>query len=505
MPTIDSVIARGAASAPGSIAVREWGGREMSYADLDAAVSSFAVWARANGVQEGDAIAIHLPNSVAYFVAQFGSFRAGAVAAYVNFRLSATEARRQFRFCRARVIVTTAAKAAEFQDDPDLAQALFLVDGDAGQDAHRLQDVIASRPRPSFGTDGLEDRDAIIRFTSGSTGEPKGLIVTHRAWLLRAVSMQAEEMRIRPGSTTLLLGQVSHQAGLFVIPTFLQCGTLLMMEKFDLASVADILASQEISCAQVVPTMFTLILNNPRARQAFAQSGLNRIVYGGSPIRQSVLEEAMSLLPTTEFVQSYGSHEAGSISFLDGAGNRDPALRHSAGRPMLAAEVRLHARNADGIGEIEVKAPWLPNARLTAQGREPITEEWARTGDLGEMVDGNIFLRDRMNDVVISGGFNVYPVEVEKIIASHPQVLDAAVASAPDDKWGERVIAFVVSRNPREFDEESIRDHCKRLLASYKVPKEILLITEMPLNPNGKPDRRQLSQPFWAGRARRIN
>lgn len=505
MPTIDSVIARAAASAPGNVAVREWGGRQVSYAELDAAVSSFAAWARAHGVEEGDAIAIHLPNSIGYLVAQFGSFRAGAVAAYVNFRLAPTEARRQFRFCQARVIVTTAAKAAEFRDDPELRQCLLLVDGDAGRGGHSLGDVIATRQRPSFGTDGLDDRDAIIRFTSGSTGEPKGLIVTHRAWLVRAVSMQAEEMRIYPGSTTLLLGQLSHQAGLFVIPTFLQGSTLLMMEKFDLGSVADILSSQDLSCAQVVPTMFTLILNDARARQAFAQSSLQRIVYGGSPIRQSVLAEAMSLLPNTEFVQSYGSHEAGSISFLDGAGHRDPILRHGAGRPLLAAEVRLHAPNADGIGEIEVKAPWLPNARLTAKGREPITEEWARTGDLGELKDGNIFLRDRMNDVVISGGFNVYPVEVEKIIGSHPEVLDAAVTSAPDDKWGERVIAFVVSRNPREFNEDSIRDHCKRLLAAYKVPKEILLIPEMPLNPNGKPDRRRLSQSFWAGHARRIN
>ncbi len=505
MPTIDSVITRAAASAPDRIAVREWGGREVTYAELDAAVSAFAAWARDHGVAEGEAIAIHLPNSVGYLVAQFGSFRAGAVAAYVNYRLSETEAQRQFRFCNARLIVTTPEKVARFRRDPALAQAIFLVDGEEGANGHTLQQVIAARQRPSFGTDGLEDRDAIIRFTSGSTGDPKGLIVTHRAWLVRAVSMQAEEMRIRPESTTLVLGQLSHQAGLFVIPTFLQRGTLLVMQKFDLASVAAIVAAGNISCAQVVPTMFTLILNDPQARRAFAQSGLHRIVYGGSPIRQSVLEEAMELLPATEFVQSYGSHEAGSISFLDDAGHRDPVLRHSAGRPILAAQIRLHGRNDEGVGEIEVKAPWLPNARLTANGREPITDEWASTGDLGELVDGHIFLRDRMNDVIISGGFNVYPVEVEKIVGSHPQVLDAAVASAPDDKWGERVIAFVVSRNPREFSEESIREHCKALLAGYKVPKEFHLIPEMPLNPNGKPDRRRLSQPLWAGRARRIN
>lgn len=499
------MIARAAAAAPGTVAIREWGGRQVSYAELDAAVSSFAVWARSVGAREGDAVAIHLPNSVAYLVAQFGSFRAGGVAVYVNYRLSATEARRQCRLCNARIIVTTPAKAAELRQDPDLAQAVFLVDGSAGPGMLGLQDVVAARQRPSFGTDDLEDRDAIIRFTSGSTGDPKGLIVTHRAWLVRAVSMLAEEMRIKPSSTTLVLGQVSHQAGLFIIPTFLQRGTLLMMEKFSLDTVADILSTEQVSCMQVVPTMFTMILSHARARQAFARSGLERVVYGGSPIRQSVLQEAMSLLPGADFVQSYGSHEAGSISFLDGAGHRDPRLRHGAGRPLLATEVRVHEPNADGIGEIEVKAPWLPHARITAQGREPIAEEWARTGDLGELVDGNIFLHDRMNDVIISGGFNVYPVEVEKIIGAHPQVLDAAVASAPDDKWGERVIAFVVSRDPGKFDEESVRDHCKGLLAGYKVPKEIHLIPELPLNPNGKPDRRRLSQSLWAGHARRIN
>jgi acyl-CoA synthetase (AMP-forming)/AMP-acid ligase II len=505
LPSIDSVIARTAARAPEHVAIREWGGRQMRYAELDAAVSSFAAWTRSVGAEEGAVIAIHLPNSAAYLIAQFGSFRARGVAAYINNRLSAPEARRQCRLCNAQIIVTTPEKAADLQQAPELAQAVFLVDGVAGPGMHSLWDVVAAQLRPSFGTEGLEDRDAIIRFTSGSTGDPKGLIVTHRAWLVRAVSMLAEEMRIKPASTTLVLGQVSHQAGLFIIPTFLQGATMLMMEKFGLATVADILSTEKVSCMQVVPTMFTLILNDARAREAFVCSNLDRIVYGGSPIRQSVLQEALSLLPRTEFVQVYGSHEAGSISILDGAAHRDPRLRHGAGRPLLPAEVRVHEPNVDGIGEIEVKAPWLPHARLTTQGRELIAKEWSRTGDLGAIVDGNIFLHDRMNDVIISGGFNVYPLEVERIIGAHPQVLDAAVASAPDDKWGERVIAFVVSRDPNAFDEESVREHCKSLLAGFKVPKEIHLIPELPLNPNGKPDRRRLSQSLWAGHARRIN
>lgn len=505
MPTIDAVITRSAALAPDHLAIREWKGRQITYAQLDAAVSSFAGWARSVGAQEGDAIAIHLPNSVAYLVAQFGSFRAGGVAAYINNRLSAIEALRQCIVCNARIIVTTIAKAAALKQDPQLASAIFVVDGAASPGMYSMQDIIATRHALSFDAAGLEDRDAIIRFTSGSTGEPKGLIVTHRAWLVRAAAMLVEEMRIKPSSTTFVLGQVSHQAGLFILPTFLQCGTMLMMEKFSLETVAEILSTESLSCMQIVPTMFTMVLNHAGAREAFSRSTLERVVYGGSPVRQNVLQEAMNLLPTADFVQSYGSHEAGTISYLDGAGHRDLKLRYGAGRPMLSAGVRVHEPNADGIGEIEVKAPWLPNARITAQGREPIVEEWSRTGDLGEIVDGHIFLHDRLNDLIISGGFNVYPVEVEKVIGSHPDVIDAAVASAPDDKWGERVIAFVVSRNPGAFDEGGLRDHCKGLLAGYKVPKEIHLIAELPLNPNGKPDRRKLSQSLWAGRARRIN
>ena len=472
MPTIDSVLQRAASSAPDRTAVREWGGLEMTYAQLDAAVSSFAAWARAKGVREDDAIAVHLPSTAAFLIAQLGSSRAGAVAAYINYRLMPNEARRQFSMCKARVVVTTPDKAAEFVDDPQFSETLFVVDGEAEGRLTGLQDIIEANHRTDFRPEGREDSDAIIRFTSGSTGAPKGLIVTHRAWLIRAQAMQAETMQVQEGSTTLLLGQLSHQAGLFVIPTLLARATVLLMPKFSLDAVAEILSTQQVSCAQIVPTMFTLLLEHPRARAAATASGVKRIIYGGSPIRPAVLEEAMSVFPDTEFVQAYGSHEGGSISFLDSIAHRDPKLRHGAGVAYLPAQVRLHAPGPDGVGEI---------------------------------VDGHLFLRDRMNDVIISGGFNVYPMEVEQVVCGHPQVLDAAITSAPDDKWGERVVAFVVPRNAGVFDEESVREHCRSLLAGYKVPKEFRLIPEMPLNPNGKPDRRALGDSLWAGRARRIN
>jgi len=133
------------------------------------------------------------------------------------------------------------------------------------------------------------------------------------------------------------------------------------------------------------------------------------------------------------------------------------------------------------------------------------TNEWAPTGDIGEIKGGFIYLRDRLNDVIISGGFNVYPLEVEAVIDTFPAIAGSVVVSAPDDRWGERVIAYVVPRDASGFDETALNEHCRKRLANYKVPKEFRAIQQIPVNVNGKPDRRKLSQPMWEGRDRRIN
>jgi len=505
VPTLDSVISRAAMSAPNAIAIREWNGQEMSYQQLDLAVHRFASWLHSNKVLDADSVAIHLPNCAAFFIGQFGSFRAAAVATYVNFRLAYLEAKRQLIVSNAKVIITTESKAKELRNDPDFNHMLIVSNSTSHSQFPTLQDIVSTDLPPLLPNIGKEDSDALIRFTSGSTGEPKGLIVTHRSWMLRAMALLSEEMRMNPNSTTLVLGQVSHQAGLFVIPTFLQHSTLVVMEKFDLKQITELLSSIEVSTVQIVPTMFSLILNDTAASEAFAKANIVRVIYGGSPIRPALLDQAMKLMPTTEFVQSYGSHEAGSISYLNSADHHDAKFRQSAGRLFLPVEVRLHEPNEDGVGEIEVKNPWLPSARLTSQGREAITEEWTRTGDLGMLVGEHLYLNDRLNDLIITGGFNVYPAEVENIICAHHQILDCAVSSAPDDIWGEKVIAFVVLKKSKEYDEISLREHCKSLLASYKVPKEFRVIEHLPLNANSKPDRRKLSNDLWAGYSRRIN
>ena len=506
MPTIDEALALAADLAPDQTAIWEWdSGRKTSYLELDGWASAIARFLLSKGLKTGQQVGIHLPNSVFFLAAQFGTSRAGGVAALINFRLHAAEATRQLRFGRVGAIVTTAERAKAFRDDPELSRAIMIVADGEPPLGHSITDIVASAGGPRLSAPaGLEDCDAIARFTSGSTGTPKGIVVSHRGWLLRAASLLAEEIRISPCSVTMALGPLAHGANRFVLPNMIRTGTFLVFDRFDIGKAAQALRAVRVSCIQMVPTILQMLLNDAEARDALRCSGVSQIVYGGSPIAAHVIEDALELLPDCDFVQSYGSHEAGSISHLDGPAHRNPALRKSAGRPFLAAALRIARPDPDGIGELEISAPWTPRVRMTEAGREVLTQEWMPTGDLGELRDGYVFLKDRVNDVIISGGYNIYPTELEAVINSHPAVAAAAIVSEPDAKWGERVLAFVV-KNSQAVTEEALKDHCRASLASYKVPKEFRFIDAIPLNVNGKPDRRKLSEPLWKGRERRIN
>jgi acyl-CoA synthetase (AMP-forming)/AMP-acid ligase II len=507
MSTIDSVLAWASDLAPENIAVQEWeSGRTIDFRTLDNWASALANFFASVGLRAGDRVGLHLPNKAEFLVAQFGSIRAGGVASYVNFRLQPEEAARQFKLAEVRSVVTTSERAAIFREDRDLADMIIVV-ADGGQPlGHSLAEILSAAPsRRAVAPANLADADAIARFTSGSTGLPKGVLVSNRAWLIRAVSLLAEEIKAEPGSTTMVLGPLSHQAGLFVLPTFMRTGSMLLFERFTVEKATAALEQRRIETVQMVPTLLKMFMTEQKARAAIAAAGVKRLVYGGSPIEPQVIEDCLDVLSDCDVIQSYGSHEAGSISHLDGPGHRSPELRKSAGRPFLAAEVRVARREDSDIGEIEVRAPWTPRARITEKGKEPVNEEWVPTGDLGEIRDGYVYLKDRANDVIISGGFNVYPMEIEGVLNTHPGILTSAVVSAPDPKWGERVIAFVVPRDASVMEGDILKAHCKNRLAGFKVPKEFLAVSEVPTNPNGKPDRRKLSAPLWSGRDRRIS
>jgi acyl-CoA synthetase (AMP-forming)/AMP-acid ligase II len=508
MTDIATILSRARHRRPSKEAIREWeSGRTISYENLDDQCTALALYLQHAGLQSGDRVAIYLPNVIEFIVSQFGILRAGLVATYTNDRLAIDEAVRQLTLSDAKVVITTSERADALRAFSGMSHVPVIVaSGDvAPVGMVLLSAIVSARPSGSLSFEASADSDALLRFTSGTSGEPKGALVTHRAWITRAVHLLAELVRIEEESMVLCPGPITHAAGLLILPTFLRTGTLVLLRKFDVSEIGKIAEALPIRYGMFVPTMIKMILNEASAVDRLRKSSMQQISYGGSPIPPSVLIDALDRLSPIAFVQSYGSHEAGTMSYLDEIDHRTPKLLESAGKPVLNVDIRIDPIEGQRFGELLVRTPWSSNAAVVASGKRQERDGWVRTGDLGEMRDGYLFLMERLNDVIISGSFNVYPGEVERCISSYPGIGDCVVVGAPDDKWGEKVIAYVVKESGVEISEDELGKYCRRSLAGYKVPKELIWIDEVPLNANRKPDRKRLVAERWEGRSRRIN
>jgi len=459
------------------------------------------------GLQPGDRVAIYLPNIIEIIVAQFGILRAGLVATYTNDRLAIDEAVRQLTLAEAKVVITTSERAEALRAFSGMIDVRMIVaSGDVAPDGMMLLSTIVSADLSgSFSLEASTDSDALLRFTSGTSGEPKGALVTHRAWITRAVHLLAELVRIEEESMVLCPGPITHAAGLLILPGFLRTGTLVLMRKFYASEIGKIAEALPIRYGMFVPTMIKMILNEPSAVDKLRKSSMQQISYGGSPIPSSVLADALDRLSPITFVQSYGSHEAGTMSYLDEFDHKSLKLLESAGKPVLNVDIRIDPIEGQRFGELLVRTPWSSNASVVVKGKREERDSWVRTGDLGEMRDGYLFLMERLNDVIVTGSFNVYPGEVERCISHYPGISDCVVVGAPDDKWGEKVIAYLVKKPGAEINENELNNYCRQSLAGYKLPKELIWIDEIPLNANRKPDRNRLVAVRWEGRSRRIN
>jgi acyl-CoA synthetase (AMP-forming)/AMP-acid ligase II len=508
MTNIATVLRRARIRNPSREAVREWeSGRSISYGELDESCTALALYFQQAGLKPGERVGIYLPNVIEFIISQFGVLRAGLVATYINYRLSIQEAMRQLHLADARTVITTKERAEAFCSTQEMRGVNFIVaDTEGPFSGGLLLSSILSSARPDGITiEPSPCNDALLRFTSGSTGYPKGAIVTHRAWVTRALQLLAEVVRLEEESMVLCPGPLTHAAGLFVLPTFLRSGSLLLMSKFDTTQIGKITESLPVKYGMFVPTMIKMILEDRQTVEKVRKSRMKQINYGGSPIAQQVLENALEQLTPIAFVQTYGSHEAGSMSFLDEFDHKSPRLLESAGKPLLNVEFRIEPVESHEFGQLMVRTPWSANALLTEHGKKETTGAWVRTGDLGEMRDGYLFLMDRLNDVIVSGSFNVFPGEVERCIVKYPGISECVIVGVPDDKWGEQVVAYLVKKPGADVSDDELKNYCRQSLAGYKVPKAFNWVDEIPLNAARKPDRRLLAASKWQGHGRRIH
>jgi len=496
-------------------------GRDTTFAQFDRHTNQVANALLASGVKKGDRVCYLGKNSDHYFELFLGAAKMGAVMTPVGWRLAPPEIAYIVNDSAAPMFFVgpefTGAAKKVLEEASNVRKTIAMEGGvPEWQSFEAWRDAQPATP-PDV---SLTPRDIAIQlYTSGTTGRPKGAMLMHANFIETHKIMQAAEIDWNTWSNedvSLVAMPVAHIGGSGWGLMGLRNGAKnVVAREFDPGKVLDFIAEERVSKIFLVPAAIQIVLRDPRARET-DYSRMKHLGYGASPIPLDLLREAVEVFGCG-FAQMYGMTETtGTIVALapsDHDLNGNPRMR-SAGRPLPGVEVRIidEAGNPLGpneVGEIATRSPWnmagywnLPEATAkTIDG-----EGWLRTGDAGFIdQDGYVYIHDRVKDMIISGGENIYPAEVESAIYGHPDVADVAVIGVPDEKWGEAVKAMVVPKPGASPDPQNIIDFARTRIAAFKAPKSVDFIAALPRNASGKILRRELREPFWAGKTRRVN
>ncbi|OLS99558.1 AMP-dependent synthetase [Pseudonocardia sp. CNS-004] len=497
-------------------------GRRMNWRTLDERVRRLANGFRGTGdgglgLAQGDRVAILAKNAIEYQELYYAAGRAGLVAQPLNWRLGTAELAR---------IVTDAAPKALLASDEWLATAKELqaaVDvphwlqyGDGGDGSY--EDLIArsSPDEPEWSSRVGDDDPFFILYTGGTTGESKGALHSHKSAAFGMWNQTVAE-RIVPTDVYMLTGQMYH-IPVVLSMNYMRHGCPLVLMNFEARTAMEIIEAERVSAFLGITTMLNWMMAVPGFSQ-FDISSLRNIQYGGGPMPSAVVKAALDHFPCT-LIQGYGQTEGTTMCFLSQEDHADavrgthPERLRSCGREGFVTTVRVV--DPDGVpvpkdgktaGQIVVRSEanmlgYLNRPDLTAQ---TLHDGWMWTGDIATWdADSYVFIVDRAKDMIISGGENIYSVQVEEAVNAHPSVLECAVIGVPDDEWGESVKAFVVLKPDTTATEAEIIETARNLLASYQKPRSVEFVDALPKAPTGKILKRTLREPYWAERDRSV-
>ncbi|MCX7282541.1 MAG: fatty acid--CoA ligase, partial [Novosphingobium sp.] len=461
---------------------------------------------------KGDRLAWFGKNSTLYFTLFFAAARLGVVMVPIGWRLAPAEAAWIAQDASARAVFL----GQGFEALSDIFAALPEVGHCFTQDA--AWDWIDGQARSHFVPAGPDD--AVLQlYTSGTTGNPKGAVLSNRNLFgLRKQSAGAQlpYTTMTDDEAILVAMPCAHIGGTGLGVMAIGAGLPgVILAEFEPRAVFDAVEQKGVTRFFIVPAALQLLLNHPDCAHVDF-SRVKYIIYGASPIPLVLLRECIAMFKA-EFIQAYGMTETtGTICMLppeDHCVEGNQRMR-SAGKPLPGVEVRILGDDGtplgpNAIGEIQTRSSnnmlgyWnLPEATATTM----TADGWIATGDAGyQDEDGYVYMHDRIKDMIISGGENVYPAQVESAIYGHPDVLEVAVIGVPDETWGEAVKAVCVARPGHRIAPESVIEWTRERLAGFKVPKSVDVVEALPRNPSGKILRRTLRAPYWEGFERQVN
>jgi acyl-CoA synthetase (AMP-forming)/AMP-acid ligase II len=469
---------------PHAIALED-GTATLTYRQLDERANQFAAYLTLAGVRKGEVVSALLPNGCDYVAIVLAVARAGAILCPLNPRFTAHELARLVRVAKPVRMVVNADRHAVLSD-PQLMglcpreRMISLADAEVR--------ALAKAELPPIDTEDFFS----LMYTSGTTGEPKGALATHRArrtWINSAI----REYGITRDDVYLSAMPLVHSAGMTMALTHLQAGARVrIMPRFDAAELLGAIEREQVTSVLAVPTMLSMLMAAlDSTERAHDLSSIRRVITCGAPLSQKTKSAVLSRI-SSQLYDFYGSTECNSMTVLKPCDQMQKA--RSVGRPFANVEIMVAGSSGEAlqlgqIGEVWSRNPStmsrylnLPEATAAA-----FSGHWYRTGDLGYLdEDGYLYLAGRVQEMIISGGMNIFPPEIENVLMEHPSVRDCAVVGVPDETWGQVVKAFIAPRGEALLSLSDVQSHCCRQLADFKKPRQIEIVAEIPRNAGGK-------------------
>lgn len=513
MQVIGDLIRLNAKRYPGKVALM-MDDKHLTFRQLNQLANHLAHGLLSLGVTEGDRVAILAFNCLEYPVVNYAVAKCGAILVPINFRYKKDELVYVVNNSNPKVLF----HGQEFSAMVDEARSQF------SSPLHPVS--ISGKPlAPGLSLKGLMDGQSssepeievdpaspsFIMYTSGTTGFPKGTLFSHASYLNVFTGM-AIEGDLRHEDVVLVCLPLFHNGGLNAMlqPTLMVGGTCVVVGRgFDPDRILDIVERHSITLTMWVPTQLAMLVNHPTVGR-YNLSSLKKIWYGSSAINPATLEASMEVF-RSGFYQWYGQVETGMVSVLRPEDHQTRS--QCTGREMLNADLRIVDEGgrdtpAGEVGEIiSAQRPlgMISYYKMEEANKRTIRDGWIHTEDLARVEGGGYFtIVDRLRDMIISGAENIYPKEIEDVISRHPGVREVAVFGIPDEIYGESVCAVVARKEGHSLDQEEIIYFCTSRLSSYKKPKRVEFVDELPKNPSGKVTKNVLREPYWAGRKRRV-